>query len=394
MRATLAAGVLVSGVSACSAAGLPVATSPSPLPPTAAVLYLIGDAGDAMSQTPVLRQLRRDIERLPRAVPATIAFLGDNVYDLGVRAPDHPGFPEDSLRLESQIDMFRGTRARGIFVPGNHDWADGAADGLQHMINQTAFIERRSAAGVTVEAAPADGCPGPVVREIGDAALLIAIDTHWWLHDPDRRANPQCGNRTEQDVLDDLAAALDGLPEGRRAIVVGHHPLETFGKHGGYFTARYAFFPLTELASWAYVPVPFLYPLARKAGITNQDVSGPRNRHMRETLVDVFVRFPSEPLIYAAGHEHTPQVFDGSDFGVGTHIVSGAGSKLDEVVWVGRSDFLAGVQHGELGYVRLDFLDDGSVLISVFTDGGRRCDPEDACPEGDGPVLRYVERIR
>jgi hypothetical protein len=379
------------GSSGCGGARLPIATRPAALSGTADVVYLIGDAGDVKAQTPILRQLRRDIETLSPSVSATVVFLGDNVYDDGVRDADHPGFPDDSLRLESQVDMIRGTRAHGIFVPGNHDWADGSAEGLQNMMNQTGFIRRQSARGVSVEVLPPDGCPGPFVRDVGAAARLIAIDTHWWLHDPDRRVNVDCARQSEAAVLDALAGTLDSLDRGRRAIVVAHHPLETFGKHGGYFMARYWFFPLTELVSWAYLPIPFLYPAARNSGITNQDLSGPRNRAMRKRLVDLFRRYGNEPMVYAAGHEHTLQVFDGSRFGVGTHVVSGAGSKLDEVIDVGRSDFLAGRQHGEYGYMKLEFLDDGSVVLSVFTDGSRDCEG-DNCPVE--PALRYIQTIR
>jgi len=373
----------------CGAARLPVATRPASLPASVAVLYLIGDAGDADVKTAVLAQLEADMNSVTTGTPV-VAFLGDNVYGAGVRDVSDPGFRDDSTRLETQIDVVRNTGARGVFAPGNHDWARGRSDGLRRMKNQTEFVERRRSNGVDVEVAPANGCPGPRQIALGDFVSLIFLDTQWWLHDKVSRLNPRCGNQTESDVLEDLGAMLAGLPDYRHAIVLAHHPLETFGPHGGYFTAKTVFFPLTEIVPWLYVPIPFLYAGLRNMGITGQDLSGRKNRAMRERFEAVFQEYQGEPFVYAAGHEHTIQVMDGSAFGVGTHVISGAGSKLEPVTDVGRSAFLAGKQHGEQGYVKLEFFADGTALLSVLTDG-TRC-TEASCPAG--PILRYAARIR
>jgi hypothetical protein len=374
----------------CGAARLPVASLPEGVPRARSVLYLIGDAGDAASEIPVLVQLRDELLSLPVGVSAVVSFLGDNVYGAGVRDADDPGFAADSARMETQVNVVRGTPARGIFVPGNHDWADGGRDGLRRMRNQTAFLRRRAMAGIAVEMLPADGCPGPRLLDLGNDASLVFIDTHWWLHSPEGRINTQCPNQTGAEVIADLHETLAGLPAGRRAVVLGHHPLETFGQHGGYFSAKHVFFPLTEIAPWLYVPIPFLYPMARNAGVTPQDLSNPKNRAMREALMGVFERHDAEPFVFAAGHEHTLQVMDGTPFGTGTHVVSGAGSKLDPVYDVGRSLFLAGEQHRERGFMKLEFFGDGTAQLSVFTDGTASC--EAACL--DGPVLRYTARLR
>jgi hypothetical protein len=384
--------VLAASPLACGAARLPVAMRPAAMPAATAVLYLIGDAGDADVKTAVLEQLENDIAAVSSGGGGTpvVAFLGDNVYGAGIRDAGDPGFREDSVRLETQIDVLRNTGARGVFVPGNHDWARGRSDGLQRMKNQTAFVERRLKDGINVQVAPANGCPGPHQVALSDSVSLVFLDTQWWLHDAADRRNLRCGNQTESDVLDDLEDMLAGLPEYRHAIVLAHHPLETFGPHGGYFTAKAVVFPLTELVPWLYVPIPFLYTALRNGGITGQDLSGGTNRARRAQLEEVFRRFGGEPFVYAAGHEHTLQVMDGSAFGVGTHVVSGAGSKLESVTDVGRAAFLAGKQHGEQGYMKLEFFADGTALLSVFTDG-TRCTGT-ACPAG--PVLRHAARLR
>lgn len=373
---------------------MPVAARPANLSVPRAVLYLIGDAGDARPDLPVLRQLRSDIDRQPVDAPIVVAFLGDNVYEAGVRDASDPGFARDSVRLQSQIDVLRGSRATGLFLPGNHDWADGGPEGVRRLRNQAEFIGRRSREGVDVTMAPRDGCPGPVVREVGEAASLILLDTQWWLQDPGHRINLRCPSQSEDDVLEGLRAAIASVRADRTVIVLGHHPLESFGPHGGYFSARQILFPLTEIASWLYVPVPFIVPAARTAGISGQDLSGPRYRHMREALASAFRAAARRPAFYAAGHEHSLQVSDGRDLGLDLHLVSGAGSKLTHVTDAYGADFVSGRAQGELGFMRVEFFADGSLLLSAFSDGTKRCGGD--AGGGCGPVqtLRYARLVR
>lgn len=386
-------GLMALSVTGCGAARLPAAVRPPSLPPVEAVLYLIGDAGNAQRDLPILRQLREDILARPGGRPAIIAFLGDNIYGNGLRDSSDPGFPQDSARLEAQVDVLRGTDALGVFVPGNHDWADGGRVGLHLMQNQTEFIARRAQRGVPVVVLPADGCPGPRTRELAASATLVLIDTQWWLHDRDSRTNLRCENQTESQVVAALQAIFASRADGRRLIVLAHHPLETFGPHGGYFNARQMLFPLTESASWLWIPIPFVFTIARNAGLRRQDLSNGTNRAMRDSLMSVFSTYADEPFVYAGGHEHSLQVMDGSAFGVGTHLVSGAGSKLSWVSQPDRASFTSGEQQGELGFMKLEFFAGGDALLSVFTDGTRACPVESpACvPRA---TLRYVERIR
>lgn len=192
---------------------------------------------------------------------------------------------------------------------------------------------------------------------------------------------------TEQAVnslrraLQENAASAD-----RHVVVLAHHPLRSRGPHGGYFSARDYLFPLTNLWAPLYVPVTLLYPLVRSSGTSSQDLANPRYTRMRERVAAVFSEFPKDPLVYAAGLEHNLQVLRGDGYGVGYILVSGAGSKLTDV---GKGDalFTAGRQQREQGFMRLEFLRDGRVLLSVITDGTASCgDMSDCRPEAK---LRY-----
>jgi hypothetical protein len=111
---------------------------PSPSPDIDAVVYLIGDAGLATPELPVIAQLRQEVAERSRETEVVVAYLGDNIYEHGLHAPDHPDHARDAGYLEAQIDIVRGNTAKGVFVPGNHDWGFGGERGLQQIRRQGA----------------------------------------------------------------------------------------------------------------------------------------------------------------------------------------------------------------------------------------------------------------
>ena len=185
------------------------------------------------------------------------------------------------------------------------------------------------------------------------------------------------------DALRDNAAG-----ENRHVVIVAHHPLKTYGSHGGYFGVTEQFFPLTNFAGWLYIPIPFIYPIARNSGISSQDMSNARNARMREEFGSVFAEFPDQPLVWAAGHDHNLQVFTGEEYSVGYILVSGAGSRLKNV---GQDDalFAVGLAQREKGYMQLEFFGDGRVLLSVITDGTQSCENPGADDCRGAPTVRY-----
>lgn len=96
-------------------------------------------------------------------------------------------------------------------------------------------------------------------------------------------------------------------------------------------------------------------------GISDQDLSGALNEHMREAFESVFEENP--PLVFAAGHEHTLEVFKGD--AMQYILVSGSGLYGNTEPIGDRDNLLWGAT--ESGFMRLDFLDDGKVRLSVMT---------------------------
>lgn len=360
---------LLGSVLACFGAGQ--GTPPPATPPVVeanpeeveTTLFLIGDAGAPSDDDPVLASLMADASFDPEK--SVIVFLGDNVYPRGI--PDTAALDRDEAvrRLMVQIETGTETRASTIFVPGNHDWAYMGQDGWNAIRRQDSIITANGDS--TVQLLPHGGCPGPVAVDIRLNLRLILLDTQWWLHDwikPSPEVEDHgCATDTPQEIVDSLEAQFSAAGQ-RIVIVAGHHPLKTGGLHGGYFTLKSQIFPLRRIKDWLWIPLPIIgsvMPEARRRGISDQDVSGPENRRMREALEGVFERY--QPMVYASGHDHNLQVLTGTS---ARHLlVSGAGYYGHVSAVRYRSDTrYAGAKSG---YMRLDLFHNRRVRLAVVT---------------------------
>jgi len=353
-------------LAAAAAAVLAGGSAPSPADDAAPAiddvetrLYLIGDAGAPSPRDPVLRGLASQLAADPTR--SFVIFLGDNIYPSGLPAEGVPGRREAERRLDAQIEIAEKAGARAMFVPGNHDWAAWGPDGWNAVRRQGERVAKRGAPGITL--LPPGGCPGPSVQDVETRLRVIALDTQWWLHAYAKPRHPDsaCAHDSEEEVVEGLRTAVEGAAD-RRVVVVGHHPLASAGIHGGYFGWRDHIFPLREKYKWLWIPLPGVgsaYPLARRGGITNQDLSGRLNVRMREAIASAFDK--TRPLVYAAGHEHNLQVIRGKS--AEYLLVSGAG-------FFGHTSRTARTE-GQLfgreasGFMRLDIGRDGRVRLAV-----------------------------
>lgn len=368
-------------------------------------LLLIGDAGDPDPDgEPALLLLRDMVNLLPART--TVAFLGDNVYERGMPAPIQKGergadtaadvvdefLPdvfisrvEAERNLNAQLETVLGTQARAIFIPGNHDWDQFETGGWDRVLALERYIDAAARAGLPVALLPPGGCPGPSWVSLGSKAELMVLDTQWWLETradgkPTANNNPtRCPYVTEGDVR---AAMLDGLKksaqQGRWVIVAGHHPLASEGPHGGFFDARTHLFPLRMIGPYLpayleWIPFPLLgsaiVGLRACCSPTVQDMPNRRNRHMRNAILQPMMeasQSKAAPLIYAAGHDHSLQIFR-SARGPRFTLVSGLGSSA-KASDVGRSDetLFAHASPFQPGIMQIDFLRNGRVRLAVI----------------------------
>ncbi len=326
-------------------------------------LLLLGDGGAPKPDEPVLKTLgewaRKD------ATKTSIVFLGDNMYPEGMTERRKH---EAAERLVPQIAVVKDAGVHGLFIPGNHDWASGGAEGYSALRTQEKFIN--DALIGEQNFLPAGGSPGPVAIELpkaNPAIRLIVLDTQWWLH---KHEKPE---KSPETVIAELIALLDTeLP----VIVVGHHSLQSYGPHGGYFDWKSHLFPARVLKKWLWIPTPILgsmYAYTRGHLYTpDQDIGSAPYNNLIAQLNRAFStrKLPPEGtplLIYASGHEHSLQVLKGNvtDY----LLVSGAAAsrKVTEVM-SGDNTLFA---HQHTGFMAVDFYTNGKVLLRVVEPEGK-----------------------
>lgn len=320
-------------------------------------LYLVGDSGEPIIvDQPLGGVLRQQVKQ--SAGKATVLFLGDNIYPKGMpdRTSENRALAETILN--SQVQWVRGLDAKGIFVPGNHDWQRGKRNGFTYIQNQQQWLD--SLHDNNIMLLPRDGCPGPVEIPLTDKAVLVILDTQWFLHPwdkPGEGSNCEVKNSTEAlALLSDVFARN----ANKRVILAAHHPLITHGEHGGVFLLKDHIFPFTVLNPKLYIPLPIIgsvYPLYRKWFGDIQDVKHPIYKKMSQLVQQLMAEYPGS--IYTAGHEHALQylVKDSSHF-----IVSGSGSKTSFVKQKKYSRYAAAVN----GFAKLEIYANGSVEVRFW----------------------------
>ena len=313
-------------------------------------LLLVGDAGHATGDDPVLAAMSAAAARSPSRT--AMVFLGDNLYPSGLAAQGSSDRGRGERVLSAQVEAATSAGVRAIFLPGNHDWDGGGADGWEKVRRAGRFLESHGA-----ELLPRGGCPGPSVVDISASLRLIALDTQWWLHRGMKPLHPtsDCPADSETEVLDSLTSALAGAG-GRRVVVAAHHPLESTGAHGGYYDWKAHIFPLREVAGWLWVPLPIVgsaYPAFRSLFPTDQNLAGSANRHMRAAIDSVLALHP--PLVFVSGHDHSLQVMTGD--AARYLLISGTGPS-ESPNSVGRADRTLFARSAP-GFMRIDFLRGG-----------------------------------
>lgn len=327
-------------------------------------ILLIGDAGEPQASEPSLQGLQAWALQIPART--LVIFLGDNIYPAGLPSANAPNRPEAERRLTAQIDAVLTSGARGLFVPGNHDWERGGKGGLQAVIRQQQFVIEKM--NDSLAFLPHNGCPGPVAVDLPSIRIIV-LDTQWWLQE-NGKPSGNCPYGDTSAVLSALKKLLI-TEDGRPVMIVAHHPLHSHGPHGGFFDWRDHLFPLTRLVSWLWIPTPVigsLYPIYRTyIHRSNQELIGPLNKAMRRQLGRVLATHP--PLIYAAGHDHSLQVLDGGE-DAKYILISGAGSvkKLTSVHHGDDTEF----SYLHSGFMVVDILEDGTIYLQVIAAGEQK----------------------
>lgn len=286
-------------------------------------LFLIGDAGELKNnKQPVLDWLTRNVNWNDEKNIAL--FLGDNIYPDGMPDEGDAEYNYTKKIIDYQINLVKGKKSRAFFVPGNHDWKGGKIGGWERAMNQINYIN--SLLAPNIQAYPFNGCPGPVTVELNEKVVLVMMDTQWFLHIHDKPGpESNCGARTVEEFSAELRQIVEAHPN-QLFVLVMHHPMYTYGVHGGAYGLKQHIFPLADAIKGLYIPLPILgsvYPLARGLFGSLQDTYHPLYRNMINEIEQVLKDHPNP--IAVAGHEHSLQFIMKDSI---PYVVSGSAAKL------------------------------------------------------------------
>ncbi len=347
-------------------------------------LYLIGDAGQLDEQDNATNFVLEAVEKNLQASesPTDLVFLGDNIYPLGLPGKTREERAASEKIIEAQLKLVEAANGNTYFIAGNHDWKKGNKGGLKRVKRQEKFVESyySELEDKKVRFYPGDGCGDPKVVKVDKDLVYVFVDSQWWLHnwDNEKKMNRGCDIKSRGDLLVRMEEIFMNY-KNDEVIVFMHHPIASNGTHGGYFALKHHLFPLHELNSNLWIPLPVLgsvYPIFRQTTGSVQDLSN----HLYQDLIEGLVKAAEKwevHVTFASGHEHNLQYFDEDEI---KQVISGSGSKVTYTAAGGEADYVREAR----GFVKIDFYKNSEAWIEYYTVAGF----------DDEPILEFRQQMR
>ena len=316
-------------------------------------LYLIGDIGMPSRRTAVsgfdlmLRHLQGSDDK------TGVLFLGNNLEKPNKRTS------KDELEriLASQLDKVKDFPGDLFFLPGENDWA---VDGLEGIDWQQDFIEDYLDREDVWQ--PDTGCSGPEEIELTDDLVLLLVDSEWYLRDWEGEIdiNSDCDVKS-RDVFRWLVNEEVKGNRHKNTVIAMHHPMVSYGPHGGSHHIREHLFPLTAINKNLYIPLPVVGSLSTylRASIGNRrDIAHPEYREMIDAFMDPARQ--NGRYIFAGAHDQSLQYIERDSQ---VFIVSGAGSSTTTPVHTGKDAQFA---YSKPGFSRIKFYETGEAWVEYW----------------------------
>ena len=197
-------------------------------------VFLLGDSRSTYTNDTLLAVL--DSKLSEAGENSAVIFLGDNVYPNGLPDSTDKSWDIAEKSLRAQLDILKDYDGQIIYIPGNHDWAQGRKEGLEYVKNQRKFTENYLDQSKIF--LPKKGRPGPTEVHLTDDIVVILIDSYWWFHENDKSYS---GIIDEGDFFVQIEDAISRNRD-KKIIFAAYNPLYSVGNYGGHFNAADNFF--------------------------------------------------------------------------------------------------------------------------------------------------------
>ncbi len=299
--------------------------------------------GNTMNVSPEnLEKLSSVISK--QADTVVLIYCGDLIDKNGLnKTPD----AKDSAFIQQLLDVGKGNNKVSIyFVAGDQDWDDSGKNGWKNVINLEALVNGIAQKEIFF---PGKGCPGPEVLDIGNNLQIVFLNTQWLIHPYERPYAPDddCKALTEQQFKELLEDVIEEAKE-KNLLIVGHHPVWSYGKYGGRIAFKDHFSP----------PVLGSFKAAYHQNIgSSKDMAYPAYQNLVKEMKYLMEDY--SPFIYASAHERNMQVIG---FESSYQVISGAIEKKNTAGSGKKTVF----KSGKHGFLNLTYYTNGKVMMNAF----------------------------
>ena len=313
--------------------------------------YLLGDGGKSEigQELVVFNALNKELSGKDNS-NTSVLFLGDNIYPKGMPSKKSDSRELAQYNIDIQLNSLDNYNGNTYIIPGNHDWY---SDGIKGLKREQKYIDKKMGKNVFY---PKNGCPLKKIN-INESTVLIIVDSQWYLEnwDDNPGINDNCDIKTRAKFFEEFAGLIS-KNANKNTIVAIHHPMYTYGSHGGQFSLRSQIFPFSSS-----IPLPIIgsiISLLRKTGgVSTQDLQNYKYRKLKNRLITLSRK--SENVVFVSGHEHSLQYIE--EDGI-KQVISGSASKKS-ATRLGKGALFT---YGALGYAVLDITKTGKTIISYF----------------------------
>jgi len=309
-------------------------------------IILLGDAGYS-KLSPLEPSLKLAADIAKKAPNKTkVLFLGDNIYTRGfpVLKGEKTDFNKKQIKqisyLTAQLQVAKLSGSQLYLLPGNHDWIARQLDDQADYIRSYAQNNQLNASLVPYQQGKK---PLPEIVHLPGVSLLF-IDSTWWLRKSGKNI-AKVNKQVEKLLAQQKADYPDNI-----LMVASHHPIKSVGPHGS----------LGKVAEC----IADKNCTHKKVG----EIAHPVSQKAIKSLTKILAGY--EKVIYAAGHDHSLQVFDFDNQGnEQIALVSGAANR-NKLSPVGKTQDTV-FALSEMGFMVIDIYQNNSELqVHTVKKGG------------------------